>query len=138
MIYYLLHSRKYFLPIVTPPSNPSLRWNSSGITILGVAGVPGANSNLVSTPYGLAFDSSSTLYIADMGNSRIQKLLTNTRMAITVAGNADGTFGNSSQALRYPPALLFDANDNMYISDRENDRMQLWMKNSTSGVTVAG
>ncbi len=116
----------------------SLRWNSSGITILGLARLVGTNSTLLNTPYGMAFDSSNTLYIADHVNHRVQKLLTGTSAAVTVAGSTSGTQGSSMNQLNKPVGLLLDSNDNLYITDRSNNRVQLWTKGATSGSTVAG
>ncbi|CAF1375035.1 unnamed protein product, partial [Rotaria sordida] len=120
------------------PNNATLRWNSSGITISGIADVSGTNSTLLKRPYGLAFDSSNTLYIADYSNNRIQKLITGTLICTTVAGQSDGTSGNTPDKFDRPTGILFDSNDNMYITDRVNNRVQLWNKGASSGTTVAG
>ena len=98
----------------------------------------GANSSLLNMSYGTAFDSTNTLYIADYKQHRIQKLLTNTLMAVTVAGNTNGLSGTDMDRLNYPVGILFDSNDNMYITDRGNNRVQPWTKGATSGTTVAG
>ena len=115
-----------------------LRWNPVGVTIAGVGGVPGTNATLLRNPYGLAFDSSNTLHIVDYVNNRIQKVIPGTKMTVTVAGSSSGTSGSAMDRLSVPVDVLFDANDNMYITDRGNDRVQLWTKGATSGITVAG
>ncbi|CAF1487847.1 unnamed protein product [Rotaria sordida] len=125
-------------PITKYPNNATLRWNSSGITLVGIAGVSGTNSTLLKIPYGLAFDSSNTLYIADYSNNRIQKLITGTLICTTAAGQSDGTSGNTPDKFNRPTGILFDSNDNMYITDRVNNRVQLWNKGASSGTTVAG
>jgi hypothetical protein len=111
-----------------------LRWNTTGITIAGIPGV--SNITGLDRPYGLAFDSAKDLYIADFGHHRIQKLVGST--IVTVAGRSDGVLGNTANQLNYPVHMLFDSNDNMYIADRINARIQLWSKGATSGTTVAG
>ena len=118
--------------------NATLRWNSTGITIAGVAAVSGANASLLRLPYGMAFDSSNNLYIADYNNHRIQKLITGTSTTVTVAGSTNGTSGTAMDRLYLPVDILFDSNDNMYITDRGNNRVQFWMKGAISGTTVAG
>ena len=124
--------------MVTAPITASLRWNSTGVTIAGETGVSGKNDSLLRYPYGLAFDSSNTLHIADYGNHRIQKLITGTSKTVTVAGSSNGTLGNTTDLLYAPADILFDANDNLYIADRENNRVQFWTKGASSGITVAG
>ncbi|CAF1473137.1 unnamed protein product [Rotaria sordida] len=122
----------------SPLITPALRWNTSGITIVGTGGVPGKTSNLLNVPYGLGFDSSETLYIADHYNNRIQKLITSTSNCVTVAGHFNGTSGITSDRLNQPVGILFDSSDNMYVADRLNHRVQLWVKDATYGITVAG
>ena len=119
-------------------TNATLRWKSTGVTIARIVGVFGTNASLLRNPYGLAFDSSNTLFVVDYVNNRVQKLITGTSMTVTVAGSSNATSGNASNRLYLPADILFDANDNMYITDRQNDRVQLWTKGATSGTTVAG
>lgn len=109
-----------------------------GVTIAGIGGVPGTNASLLRYPYGLAFDSSNILHIVDYRNSRIQKVIPGTSMTVTVAGDTNGTLGNAADRFDWPVDILFDANDNTYIADRGNNRVQLWTKGATSGTTVAG
>ena len=116
----------------------SLRWNSYGITIAGTTGVSGTSSSQLYYPYGLAFDSSGTLYIADFRNHRIQKLINTTLTCVTVAGDTNGSPGNTANRLNLPVDILFDSDDNMYITDRGNTRVQFWAKGATSGTTIAG
>ncbi|CAF1528889.1 unnamed protein product [Rotaria sordida] len=122
----------------SPLITPALRWNTSGITIVGIGSVSGKTSNLLNVPYGLGFDSSETLYIADHYNNRIQKLITSTSNCVTVAGHFNGTSGITSDRLNQPVGILFDSSDNMYVADRLNHRVQLWVKDATYGITVAG
>ena len=117
-----------------PPSTAVLRWNSTGITI---AGGPGAlNGSSLIGPYGLAFDSSGDLYVADYGHNRILKITGGT--VVTIAGRADTVAGNAANELHSPVHMLFDSNDNLYITDRGNNRTQLWSNGAASGTTVAG
>lgn len=89
-------------------------------------------------PYGSAFDSSDALHIVDFRNHRVQKWITGTTECVTVAGNSNGLLGSTADRLSYPVDILFDSNDNMYISDRTNARVQFWRKNASLGTTVAG
>ena len=124
--------------IPTRSMNATLRWNSTGVTVAGVVGVVGANASLLNMPYGLAFDSSNILHIADYQNNRIQKVISGSSMTVTVAGSSNGISGNAAHQFNLSTDILFDANDNLYITDRGNNRVQLWTKGATSGITVAG
>jgi len=44
-----------------------------GITIAGVAGVPGSNATLLKNPISVALDSQFNLYVSDKDNHRIQR-----------------------------------------------------------------
>ena len=86
----------------------------------------------------MTFDSLSALYIADSWNHRIQKLIIGTSTGITVAGQANAAVGNDSYHLYKPVHMAFDSNDNMYVSDRANSRVQFFPRGNLSGTTVAG
>ena len=55
---------------------------------------------------------------------------------ITVAGG-NGSGANNNQ-LNFPSSVYVDAAGNMYISDVNNHRVQLWLNGAASGSTVAG
>ena len=86
----------------------------------------------------MAFDSLGALYIAEYTNHRIQKLIIGTSIGITVAGPANAAIGNDSYHLYNPTHMAFDSNDNMYVSDRVNNRVQFFTRGNLSGTTVAG
>ena len=86
----------------------------------------------------MAFDSLGALYIADWWNNRIQKLIIGTSTGITVAGQANAATGTDSYGLNFPIHMAFDSNDNMYVSDKENSRVQFFSRGNLSGTTVAG
>jgi hypothetical protein len=114
-----------------------LNWNISG-TIIGPTGGGGSAANQLNSPLDLAFDSANSLYITDRINNRVQKFLNGTSSGITVAGWANGTYGLSPTQLYYPKALVIDSNDNIFIADVYNHRVQMWNKSSSYGTTVAG
>ena len=78
------------------------------------------------------------MYIVDALNNRTQKWPTGATAGTTVAGEANGTKGTTVYDLNYPAGNYIDSNDNMYIADTGNNRIQLWKIGTSSGQTVAG
>ena len=46
--------------------------------------------------------------------------------------------GVDMNQFNYPTGIAFDKDENLYVSDRNNHRIQKWLKGSTVGETVAG
>ena len=117
----------------------SFQWNTTGITVAGASGGTASSAaNRLSHPYGLALDSSNSLYIADYNNNRIQKWLINATNGTTVAGLANGTRGASSMFLNWTVGIALDSSDNMYFTDRDNQRVVFWANGASNGTTIAG
>ncbi len=89
---------------------------------------------------GLAMDSAGNLYIADYSNHRIRKM-TPGGIISTYAGTSQGFGGDGKPAkealLSFPVDITMDANDNLYIADRGNNRVR---KVTRDGIitTIAG
>ena len=96
----------------------------------GVAGFSGDGGPAVSAelnaPYGLALDSNSNLYVADLGNGLVRKISTD-GIITTVAGGPKPTASATNTSttptapatptLVAPRDLAFDLTGNLYISD---------------------
>lgn len=93
----------------------------------GYGGDGGAASSAeLNGPYGLLFDSTGDLYIADTNNERVREVNTSGSIS-TVAGNGtagfagDGTSPTASGTeLNSPSGLMFDSKGNLYIADSDN------------------
>ncbi|CAF1361079.1 unnamed protein product [Didymodactylos carnosus] len=117
----------------------SFRWNLTGITVAGTTGTNGTLPNQLNLPYGIFIDSNNDLYVADYKNHRIQKWLSGASTGTTIAGLTNCTSGSTSNHLYYPTAVYVDRkNQNLYIDDSGNHRVQLWNNSATNGATVAG
>jgi mucin-19 len=99
----------------------------------GIAGFLGdggpAVSAEINSSIGLAVDGAGAVYIADFINQRIRKVDTN-GIITTVAGNGslgfsgDGGAATSAQ-LAYPTGVAVDASGNIFIADRDNQRIRM-------------
>ncbi|CAF0746334.1 unnamed protein product [Adineta steineri] len=76
------------------------------------------------------------IWIADTNNSRIVKWV-NSSTALTVVY---GSYGRNSNQFISPTGLFVDtaAENTLYVVDFGNHRIQMWLPNATSGITVAG
>ncbi len=103
-------------------------------------GVPATTTSL-NEPAGLAFDSAGNLYIADYYSNRVRKIGPD-GIITTVVGNGEaGYSGNGGVAtaarLNGPDGITFDAQDNLYIADQENNAIRKVTPQGTIS-TVAG
>ncbi|CAF4269205.1 unnamed protein product, partial [Rotaria sordida] len=115
-----------------------LRWNSTGIVIAGIGGSSGSNASQFRTPVDIALGSSNTFYITDYLNHRVQYWKIGNLSGTTVAGQASASAGTTAAYLSYPTGLYVDSNDNIYLSDSGNNRVQLWNNGTSVGTMVAG
>jgi hypothetical protein len=84
----------------------------------------------LNNPCGIATDQYRNLYIADMNNSCVRKVVASTGKISTIAGN--GTYGYSGDnqpataaELSTPFAVAVDASGNVYIADRNNSCVRM-------------
>lgn len=113
------------------------------VTIAGGNGV-GADADQLKQPYGLALDADGSLYIADTGNHRVQRITFDDQGvpqgAETVAGGLGA--GSDSLHLHYPRGIDIGADGSLYIADATNHRVQLVTFDSAGApqpaVTIAG
>ena len=116
----------------------ALRWNSTGITVAGITGSVGKNASQLNQPTDIAISSSGALYIVEFGNHRVNKWSVGASSGQTVAGQADASFNSTSPFLHFPAGLYLDSDDNVYVTDTTNSRVQFWAKGASQGTTVAG
>ncbi|MEU1631119.1 RICIN domain-containing protein [Streptomyces sp. NPDC020096] len=100
-----------------------------------------ATAAWLNSPFGVAVDSTGTLYICDYGNHRVRKITTDGKIS-TVAGTGAATFGGdggpaTAAQLYYPTGVAVDSTGTLYIADQHNHRVR---KITTDGKisTVAG
>ena len=71
-----------------------------------------------------------------MYDSRVGTGLQWNQTGIRVAGS--NSAGSNANQLKKPYCVYIDANESLYICDAENDRIQKWTVNASSGTTVTG
>jgi sugar lactone lactonase YvrE len=114
---------------------------TAGVTVAGGNG-SGNEAFQLDAPTGIAIDSAGNIYVSDWGNNRVQEFLagsTSQSNGLTVAGG-NGP-GYATFQLNAPEGLFIDKNNNLYIADADNNRIQMFPPGSTSGtggITVAG
>lgn len=129
-----------------------IRWNAASgsrdtIAGTGVAGFSGdggpARDAKINGPQGLALDLQGNLYITDQSNHCIRKV--DAQGVISTVAGVGGNWGYDGDnlvatvsRLKYPHAVVVDAQGNLYISDRNSTRIRT--VNAISGImsTVAG
>jgi RHS repeat-associated protein len=92
-------------------------------------------------PTGVEVDNAGNIYIADTRNNRI-RMVDNSGIITTVAGNGVGWYSGdggpaTDTSLYYPTDVAVDSSGNIYIADRNNNRIRM-VDNSGIITTVAG
>ncbi len=117
----------------------------------GTAGSSGdggsAASAQLNTPYGVALDSASNLYIAEFGGNKVRKVSGSNISTFAGTGTA-GYGGDGAQAaaaqLNGPQAVAVDGSGNVYIADTNNfvirkvigsGAISTWAGNGTGGAS---
>ena len=83
----------------------------------------------ISTPFGIAIDSTNNVYFSDYDNRKIKKIDTNGIIS-TIAGNGQTGFGGdggpaTNATFFNPSGIAIDRAGNIYIADGENHRIRI-------------
>ncbi|UJR18357.1 hypothetical protein I4U23_005260 [Adineta vaga] len=92
---------------------------SQSITVAGKHSDYGNTLDKLNSPFGIYVHPNLTLYVADYGNHRIQCFPPEEMNGITVTGK---TVTNNI-GLNGPVAVIIDMDDNLFIADRDNNRI---------------
>jgi DNA-binding beta-propeller fold protein YncE len=96
-------------------------YSSGQATAITVAGVTANGTITLSCPSGVILDGDGYLFIVDSYNHRIVGSGPNGFRCIV---GCSTVAGSSSNQLDYPSALNFDSYGNIFVTDRDNSRIQ--------------
>jgi DNA-binding beta-propeller fold protein YncE len=99
--------------------------SKSGITVAGITDYYGTRLDQLWIPMTLIIDTNSNMFIVDFGNSRILKWTVGASSGVIIAGrNPMG--GVLPSELDYPSSISFNSNGSLFVSDTENNRIQMF------------
>jgi hypothetical protein len=111
---------------------------TTGIILAGNRGA-GVNQTQLWDPRQVYLDSTSnSLFIANRGANNIVRWIIGETYGTVIAGNSNGTMGNTSTSFARPTDITFDILGNMYIADDNNHRIQFFPSGQSEGITIAG
>jgi tripartite motif-containing protein 71 len=107
--------------------------NNARVLLFTPAGAPagrivsGAADNVLGLPRGIATDDGKRLYVVDAADHTVQIY----RIPDAVSGTHQylasfGAEGTGDGSFEYPNGVAADTRARLYITDRENDRVQVW------------
>jgi len=101
-----------------PPGSDS---STMGTTVAGGNG-QGSDATHLKSPIAVYVDGSGDIFVADLGNNRIQEFLPGSTAGITVAGG-NGK-GDGDNQLNAPVGVFVNASGNIFVADQQNNRIQ--------------
>lgn len=111
---------------------------SSGTVFAGGNGA-GTNLTQLVSPVGIYLDSpSNSLLIANHGANNVLRWVIGDNHWSLLAGSSTGTSGSTSTTFIGVTDMILDPMGNMYVADRNNHRIQLFMNGQLDGITIVG
>lgn len=86
-------------------------------------GSSGSSNTKLKNPWDVISDSFGNIYVADTGNERIQFFQAGQLSGTTIAG-VNGVSGTNAKLLSSPYSIVLDNQLNLYVSDKNNNRIQ--------------
>ena len=111
--------------------------NNSGTFVFGFNG-KGYNNTQLSSPTGLHFDIlTNSLVIANSGANKIVRYVLGSSVWTSIAGVISGASGTTPAQFTNPMEATFDPMGNLYVSDRDNNRIQFFYAEQLNATTIA-
>jgi DNA-binding beta-propeller fold protein YncE len=110
----------------------------NGTVLLGDNG-PGSSNTQLRNPLGLSYDLfSNSLVVGNYARNQIVRYVLGATNWTLMAGNVNGTAGVTSSSLFLPMDVVLDPMGNLYVTDRNNHRIQFFAAGQMNGTTIAG
>ena len=81
---------------------------------------------------------SDSIFITNTASHNVIQWVLGQNTWLLVAGSASFSPGNTAALLSFPIGVVVDHMKNIYVADTENHRIQLFLANSSIGITIAG
>ena len=91
------------------------------LTFSSSFGSNGSGDGQFDYPWDVAFDSTGSVYIADIGNHRIQVFTPEGKFL-----RKFGTKGSGEGELKWPSSISIDSNDLLHVAERDNHRVSIF------------
>ena len=115
---------------VTDGATSVQKFSSAGVLITAW-GSPGTGNGQFNHPLGIAVDSGSNVFVADMNNTRVQKF-TGTGAYVSQFGTAGAGAGQFNQ----PEYVAVDPIGNIYVTDTSTNRVERFAPGSGTFLTI--
>ncbi|CAF1325579.1 unnamed protein product [Adineta steineri] len=107
----------------------------------------GSQSNQLKKPFSFSFDRSGNIFVTDQDNHRIQKFLlmkdsfalsfNRPKFCSTATWNSNGiTFANQSIVGEYPVSIFVNANNTIYVANRDSNTVVMWQEKSVNPTKI--
>ncbi|CAF4920448.1 unnamed protein product, partial [Rotaria socialis] len=118
--------------------NQQIVWSSNAT--IPPSGITGSCAlNKLSGPNNFAFDSFGNIYISSSLCHLVAQWALNATNGTLVTGSPLGTLGSTNLLLNQPYGLaLYESLSILYVSNRNNNRIQKFILGNLTGVTIAG
>jgi len=100
-------------------------FDSSGNFLLAF-GTTGSADGQFNFPRGIALDSTGNIYVVDPQNNTVQKFSPFTGFSNVFFISKFGSSGSADGQFSFPQNIAFDSSDNIYVTDRDNNRVQIF------------
>jgi len=112
--------------------------NNSGTLLFGFNGGGNSNTQLY-WPRGLHFDilTNSLVIVNDFAHKIVRYVLGSSFWTL-IAGDISGGSGTTPAQLNRPMEAIFDPMGNLYVADRDNNRIQFFYAGQLNATTIAG
>jgi tripartite motif-containing protein 71 len=101
-----------------------LVFNTAGKTLAMIGS--GVGEGDLGLPRGAAIDDSRRLFVADTSDHQVRVYTIDKSKALPAYVGSFGTEGSVDGAFEYPNGVATDTRAHVYVTDRENNRVQVW------------